>query len=450
MNFPKNFLFGAASSSYQIEGAWDEDGKGESIWDHFAHIPGKIKNGENGDIACDFYHRYRDDIQLMKEIGLQAFRFSINWPRVIPDGYGKVNIKGLDFYNRLVDELLAAGIKPCVNLYHWELPQTLQNLGGWMNRDCAKWFSEFSSVIADKLGDRVDDWMTLNEPMMSASLGYVLGYHAPGLKKPLQFFKVVHHLLLGHGLSVKAVRAEAPSCKIGIALDLRPVYPESESIKDLQAVKNADALMRRTFLDPIFNGTYPPLFNKQNILARARIKEGDLKIISTPIDYVGINTYSRDKVRYSRWAIGTGFTGPSEKTVDKEYVKDGIQYTAMNWEVYPQCIYEILMMLKKDYGNPDVYVTENGAAFTDTVENNRVHDIKRISYLKDHLTGVKQALDEGSNCKGYFVWSFIDNFEWSEGYCKRFGLIYVDYKTQKRIIKDSGLWYKNLITSNKC
>jgi beta-glucosidase len=449
MKFPENFVFGAAASSYQIEGAWNEDGKGESIWDRFSHKPGKIKNNETGDVACDFYHRYPEDIVLMKTLGLQAFRFSINWPRVLPEGRGRANPKGLDFYDRLVDELLKAGITPWVNLYHWELPQVLQDQGGWLNRDCAGWFSDYAALMAGRLGDRVTNWMTLNEPMMSAALGNVFGWHAPGFRRPWNFFKAVHHLLLGHGKAVRAIKASAPAARVGIALDLRPIHPASERELDQQAVRNADVVMRRIFLEPMFKGRYPDWFVKQFSLFRARIAEGDLSVIAAPLDFLGINTYSVDRVRFSRWTLGTGFIGVGNRAAAEEYVRDGVQYTAMGWEVYPNSLYEVLKMLKEDYGNPETYITENGAAFTDVVVDGRVHDEKRTAYLKAYLAGVKQALDEGSNCKGYFVWTLLDNFEWAEGYSKRFGLIYVNHQTQQRIIKDSGLWFKELIAGQK-
>jgi beta-glucosidase len=445
MKFHEKFVFGAASSAYQIEGAWNEDGKGESIWDRFAHTPGKIKNGENGDAACDFYHRYKEDVMLMKKLGLHAYRFSISWPRILPKGRGSVNTKGLDFYKRLVDELLAAGISPWVNLYHWDLPQILQDNGGWTNRDCAGWFADYAFIVANSLNDRVTNWMTLNEPMMAAALGHVMGIHAPGYRRPWSYFKIVHHLMLGHGLAVNAIRTSAPNSKVGIALDMRSIHPLTECEQDHRAVQNADALMRRTFLDPIFRGTYPSLFTGQNRLIRARIQDGDMQTIAAPLDYVGINTYSIDRVRYSRWAMGMGFTIPGDKPVEREYIRDGVQYTAMGWEVYPQALYEVLIMLKEEYGNPVTYITENGAAFTDILEYNQVHDDKRIAYLKAHLAGVKKALEEGSNCKGYFVWTLLDNFEWAEGYSKRFGLIHVDHKTQQRTIKDSGMWFKEFI-----
>ncbi|MBN1121229.1 MAG: beta-glucosidase [Anaerolineae bacterium] len=447
MNFPDGFVFGAAASSYQIEGVWNEDGKGESIWDRFAHTPGKIKNGDTGDVACDFYHRYAEDIALMKELGLHAYRFSINWPRVLPDGLGRVNEKGLDFYKRVVDELLAAGIKPCVNLYHWELPQALQDQGGWMNRDCAAWLADFAALMVESLGDRVTDWMTLNEPMMVAALGHVMGWHAPGYRKPLQFFKVVHHLMLGHGLAARSIKAGEPDAKVGIALDLRPIYPLTGSKKDRRAVVKADALMRRTFLDPIFHGEYPPQFTDQLWPARVKIEPGDMQTIAVPLDYVGINTYTRDRVRFNRWAIGMGFSGVGPEAPDGEFEQDGVQYTSMGWEVYPPVLYEVLMLLKNEYGNPACYVTENGAAFTDTVVDGRVHDEKRTAYLQAHLAGVRQAIDEGSNCRGYFVWTLLDNFEWAEGYSKRFGIVYVNHRTQERIVKDSGRWYQSLIAA---
>ncbi|MEJ2663111.1 MAG: family 1 glycosylhydrolase, partial [Spirochaetia bacterium] len=310
MKFPAEFIFGAASSAYQIEGAWNRDGKGESIWDRFAHTPGKIKNGDNGDIACDFYHRFKDDVALMKMLGLHAYRFSVSWPRILPRGRGRVNEKGLDFYKRLVDELLAAGIKPWVNLYHWDLPQGLQDKGGWINRDCTGWFADFSALVAGALGCKVTDWMTLNEPMMAAALGYAFGQHAPGLKRPLRFFKVIHHLLLGHGLAVKAVKAAAPAAKVGIALDLRPIFPLFPGEKNRKAVQNADTLMRRAFLDPLFKGTYPRFFHKQPWPIRARIKDGDMRIIAAPLDYIGINTSTVDRVSYPRGLINIGFSVP--------------------------------------------------------------------------------------------------------------------------------------------
>jgi beta-glucosidase len=448
MIFTDDFLFGAASSAYQIEGAWNEDGKGESIWDRFAHTPGKIKNGDTGDVACDFYHRYKDDVALMKELGLQAYRFSINWTRILPDGRGPVNHKGLDFYKRLVDELLRAGIRPYVTLYHWDLPQTLQDQGGWVNRDCAGWFADFSFVMVNNLGDRVRNWMTLNEPLMVALLGYLMGIHAPGYKRSQDFSTVVHHLMLGHGLATKAIRSESPQSRVGIALDIRPIHPITEGEEDQRAGQNAKDFMQRTFLDPIFRGAYPPSFTKRDRLVRSCIEEGDMDIIATPIDYLGINTYTRDQVRYDPSKSGLGFSGSGGKPVEEEYIKDGVQYTTMNWEVYPDALYEVLMMLKQDYGNPVTYVTENGAAFTDTVVDGRVHDENRITYYKGYLAGVKHALDEGSNCKGYFAWTLLDNFEWSHGYSKRFGLVHVDHKTQKRTIKDSGLWYKELIAAH--
>ncbi len=449
MKFPDEFVFGAASSAYQIEGAWKEDGKGESIWDRFAHTPGKIRNDENGDVACDFYHRYKDDIALMKSLGLQAYRFSVSWPRIFPEGRGSINEKGLDFYKRLVDELLAAGIRPWVNLYHWELPQALQDQGGWIHRDCAGWFSEFASLVANRLSDRVADWMTLNEPMVAAALGYVLGWHAPGYRTPWNFFKVIHHLMLGHGLAARAIKAASPDARVGIALDLRPICPLTDSEQDRRAARNADVFLRRTCLDPIFRGTYPLSFTRRNRLVRARIQEGDLQTIATPLDYVGINTYSIDRIRYSPWAIGMGFIGVDGKSSDQEYVKDGVQYTTMGWEVYPQSLYEVLMMIKRDYGNPTTLVTENGAAFADTVIDGCVHDQKRIAYYQAHLAGVKQAIDEGASCKGYFIWTFADNFEWAEGYSKRFGLVHVDHKTQQRTIKDSGLWFREFIAEQR-
>ncbi len=442
--FPKGFLFGAATAAYQIEGAHDSDGRGPSIWDTFSHRPGKIRNNDNGDVACSHYHRYKEDVALMKELGLGAYRLSTSWPRIFPEGTGRINRKGCDFYSYLVDELLEKNIVPFVTLYHWDLPQALQDRGGWANRDCAGWFGEYVEAVVKLFGDRVKHWITLNEPSAHAATGSLLGMHAPGKRNIFRYARTIHNLLRGHGTAVKIIRAINPGARAGITLDLRPFYPAAEGWPGKRAVRNADNTLMRPFLDSVFKGIYPAGFLRRNRLFLPRAYDEDLKLISAPVDFIGVNNYSRDRVRYIPVA---GFWPDTAKFPEAEYDKNGVQYTSMGWEVYPDSLYEVLMLLKNEYSNPAVYVTENGAAYTDTPAGGRVHDPLRVDFLKKYIASLKKALDCGANCRGYFVWSFMDNFEWSLGYGKRFGLVYVDYKTQRRMIKDSGYWYRDLIAA---
>ncbi len=442
--FPKGFIFGAATAAYQIEGAYNSDGKGQSIWDRFSHRPGKIKNKENGDTACDHYRRYKEDIALMKELGLGAYRFSISWPRIFPEGTGRINNKGCDFYSSLVDELLKNNIIPFVTLYHWDLPQALQDRGGWANRDCADWFGEYAEAVVKLLGDRVKHWITLNEPSAHAATGYLIGMHAPGKRNIFKYVRAVHNLLRGHGSAVRVIKGLCPSSNAGITLDLRPVYPMTDGMLGRRAARNADLTLMRPFLDSIFQGRYPQKFLRQNRLLLPCALDEDMKLISTPIDFIGVNNYSRDHVRYIPIA---GFWPDTGNFPEMEYDKNGVQYTSMGWEVYPDSLYEVLMLLKEEYDNPVTYITENGAAYTDVVESGNVRDRLRVDYYRQYTASLKKALDQGVNCRGYFAWSLLDNFEWHLGHSKRFGLIYVDYKTQKRIIKDSGYWYRDLIAA---
>lgn len=447
--FPKDFLFGSAAASYQIEGAWNEDGKGESIWDRFSHTPGKIKNGDTGDVACDHYHRYKEDISIMKELELESYRFSISWPRILPDGKGQVNSKGLDFYSRLVDNLLDNNIIPFITLYHWDLPQALQDKGGFMKRDCAKYFAEYVEVVAKHLGDRVKNWITINEIWINVMVGYLIAYHAPGKFRPWKAVNVLHNEMLGHGFAARVLKSLFPDSNVGVTLDLSPIYPLTHSEKDKKAVNIVDQFKNRITLDPILKGEYPPELLRKLSIFGPKIKPGDMEIINTPIDFLGINNYSRDFAYYRRWIPIFHAWMVSETMPDKEFVKDGIQYTKMGNQVFPQGIYEVLTRIKNEYGNIPTYITENGASFTDVLVNGEVHDNLRIDYLQAYIKKVYQALQEGVDVRGYFLWSFIDNFEWAEGYFQRFGIVYCDHKTQDRFIKDSGKWYAGLIKSKK-
>lgn len=439
--FPEDFLWGAATSAYQIEGAWNEDGKGESIWDRFVRIPGKIENGDTGDVACDHYHRFREDVALMKAIGLKAYRFSVSWPRVLPRGDGPVNPKGLDFYDRLVDELLASGIIPVLTLYHWDLPQALQDRGGWISRDTAYIFADYAAAVAKRLGDRVPFWITHNEPWVVAWPGYAWGKLAPGMENLELAIQAAHHLLLSHGLAVEALRDFLPEkAQVGIVLNLSPVHPVSPSPADQEAARKAEGFLNRWFLDPLFCASYPA--DMVGLLGplTPKVTAGDMRVISRRLDFLGVNYYTRQVVR--------GAGAPAPFGVELVSVP-GAEYTEMGWEVYPDGLYELLLRVHRDYRPPAIIVTENGAAFPDELSpNGRVHDSKRVEYLREHIKSCHRALREGVPLRGYFVWSLLDNFEWAYGYTKRFGLFYVDYKTQRRIPKESADFYARVIAEN--
>jgi beta-glucosidase len=440
LKFPKDFIWGAATSAYQIEGAWNEDGKGPSIWDTFSHKAGKVANNENGDIAVDHYHRYKDDVKLMADLGLKAYRFSIAWTRILPDGKGKVNQKGLAFYDRLVDELLKHNIEPYACLFHYDLPQALQDKGGWPNRDTAYAFADYARVVSDHLTDRVKMIFTHNEPWVTAILGYFLGDHAPGIKDPIAGIKALHHLMLSHGLAYEAIRASAKQpVKIGITLNLNPMYPATESKKDREASQRVDTLVNRSVLDPLLKGTSPIReLALTKLLSRSLIKEGDLEKIKH-VDVLGVNYYSRSVLRHGGVPIVS-----AEQTFPK-----GNEYSGM-WEIYPEGMYEILMRIWKDYRPAcEMMVTENGVPVPDGVDfDGRVRDERRIRYLQNHIAQVHRAIKAGVPVKGYFHWSLTDNFEWALGYAPRFGLVYVDYKTLKRTVKDSGRWFAEVIQHN--
>ncbi len=441
--FPSNFLWGAATAAYQIEGAVREDGRGESIWDRFSHTPGKIENGDTGDIACDHYHQYPTDLQLMKELGIQSYRFSIAWPRIFPTGKGQSNQAGIDFYHRLIDLLLENEIKPLVTLYHWDLPQGLQDLGGWGNRDIVGYFRDYAQTVFEAYGDRVDQWITLNEPWVFAFAGNYEGIHAPGKTDLREAIRVSHHALLAHFATVKTFReANPPSHQIGIALSLSPTEPASANQADQIVAAIADGFLNRWFLDPVLKGTYPQdlaRLYQAHLTEIPNLDEAIEGFSGNPVDFIGVNYYFRTVVRYA----------PEKGIFGYEKVNPTGKYTEMGWEVYPEGLFKLLARIAKDYQNPPVYITENGAAFLDNSSAAAViEDPDRVAYLQTHLEAAKRAIESGVNLQGYFVWSLLDNFEWAEGLSKRFGLIYVDYQNQQRIVKRSGLWYKNLIRNN--
>ncbi|MBX9876918.1 MAG: beta-glucosidase [Candidatus Obscuribacterales bacterium] len=433
LSFPPHFLWGAATASYQIEGAWNEGGKGESIWDRFSHTPGKVRDGDTGDIACDHYHRFAEDIKLMRDMGIKAYRFSISWPRVIPNGSGPVNWVGLDFYDRVVDALLVAGIEPWVTLYHWDLPQALQDKGGWTNRDVLGYFADYAACMTRRLGDRVHNWMTINEPWVISFLGNNTGEHAPGIKDEKITLQVAHNLMVGHGMAVQAIRADQPKSKVGIVFSLSPAEAETHSPGDMRAAQMSWETGSGWFLDPILKAHYPTGAWSAYGANVPDVKPGDFALTSQKLDFVGVNYYFRTLV--------------NEKG-NVEQIK-GSEYTEMGWEVHAPSLRGLLNRMKSEYQLPPVYITENGAAFKDEVSaDGQVHDPRRLNFIKDHLTAVRDAINDGVDVRGYFVWSLMDNFEWAHGFSKRFGVTHVDYKTLKRTVKDSGKWYAKVIKAN--
>jgi len=448
VSFPKDFIWGTATSSYQIEGASFEDGKGKSIWDTFSHTPGKVLNGDTGDTACDHYHRYKEDVMHMKQLGLKSYRFSISWPRVFPEGRGKVNQKGLDFYKALVEELLKNGIQPMATLYHWDLPQALQDRGGWDNRDTIGYFTDYADTIFRSLGDRVSLWITHNEPFCTSMLGNYTGENAPGYNDPALAVRVSHNLLLSHAETVALYRQSNMKGKIGITLILYPVHPLTQIPGDINAARRMDGVINRWFLDPVLKGRYPEdiLEIYESELNSPDIREGDMeKIASNSIDFLGVNYYTRMVVKYSENDPLLGY---------EEVIPEGAVRTGIGWEIYPEGLYEMLSRIHNEYGQPEIFITENGAAYDDKIVSDasggdgHIHDPERIKYLERHLMEVNRAIKEGVNVKGYYLWSLLDNFEWDYGYSQRFGIIHVDYKTQERRWKSSAYWYRDVIDKN--
>lgn len=436
MPFPKDFLWGVATSSYQIEGGGLGEGRGECIWHRFSNTPGKTKNGDTGEVACDHLHRYAEDVALMKSLGVQAYRFSISWTRVIPQGTGTTNPAGLDFYDRLVDELLNTGIQPFVTLYHWDFPQALQDEGGWANPASPQWFAEYADLMTRRLGDRVRGWITHNEPWCISILSNLMGIHAPGLQDPPTAYKVAHHLNLAHGAAIQVIRQNCPTTPAGIVLNLYPSMPATDSAQDAQAAQLYDGWFNRWFLDPVFKGEYPADMVELLAPALEGIDLSAVKAAAQPMDFLGVNFYTRAVVRWDD-ASPLKF-----ENVDPE----NVPVTAMDWEIYPQGLTDILVRVHQDYQPPAIYVTENGAAFSDPEpDNGAVADPDRQAYIQRHFAAAERAIEQGVPLRGYFVWSFMDNFEWAEGYDLRFGIVHVDYITQKRIPKQSALWYRDFI-----
>ncbi|MCU1421412.1 MAG: bglA1 [Microbacteriaceae bacterium] len=458
ITWPKGFLWGAATAAAQVEGAAHEDGKEDSIWDEFARLPGAVQNGDTPEVAVDHYHRMPQDVALMKELGLGVYRFSTSWARIKP-GDREVNKQGLAFYSRLVDELLEAGIVPWLTLYHWDLPQAVEETGGWANRDTAYRYLDFANVVYDVLGDRVARWTTFNEPLCSSLIGYAAGDHAPGRQEPAAALAALHHQHLGHGLVVQRLRersiADARPIELGITLNLTNAIPgDPNDPVDVEAARRVDALWNRAFLDPILRGSYPEdlLQDVGDLGLNAAIKPGDLEQIHQPIDFLGVNHYHDDAVSgHPTTVVGEREFKPTDRPtssslVGSEYVTfplRGLPRTDLGWEVNPAGLRVLLLRLTAEYPQlPPLYITENGAAYTDVVsEDGAVHDDLRKKYILDHIAAVGEAIEGGADVRGYFVWSLLDNYEWAWGYGKRFGMVYVDYDTQERIVKDSGLAY---------
>lgn len=438
IRFPGDFLWGAATSAYQIEGSPLADGAGASNWHRFAHTPGMTANGDTGDVACDHYRRSQDDVKLMQQLGLNAYRFSISWSRILPDGIGAVNPAGLSFYDRLVDTLLAHGITPNATLFHWDLPAGLEDRGGWLNRDIAGWFAEYASIVVKRLGDRVAMWATLNEPWVVTDGGYLHGTLAPGHRSPYETPIASHNLLRAHGAGIQAIRA-AGGKRPGLVVNLEPKYPASQSPEDLAATRRADAYMNRQYLDPVFLGRYPAELAQIYGDAWPAFPAGDFKLIQQPLDWLGINYYTRAVVNHDprAWPVGAGRVRQPQH-----------RYTEMDWEVYPQALTDVLLWLKREYPAIPLFITENGAAFADPPQfSGAVDDPLRVQYYREHLRAAWLALQQGVDLRGYFAWSLLDNLEWSAGFSKRFGLVHVDFSTQVRTPKASARFYTEVIRS---
>lgn len=439
--FPKEFVWGTATASYQIEGAHDEDGRTPSIWDVFSHTPGKVYEGHTGDIACDHYHRYKEDVKLLAELGIKSYRFSISWTRIFPER-GKLNPIGIGFYRNLIQELRRYHIEPLVTIYHWDLPQYLQDEGGWTVRSTVDAYVEYATALFQELGDLVPKWITHNEPWCASFLSYGIGEHAPGHQDWHEATAAAHHLLLSHGKAVEVYRTLGLPGQIGITLNLTPVDPFSHAAEDVAAARRLDGFSNRWFLDPIFHGAYPQdmmeLFESYLGHKVDFVQANDLQIISVANDFLGVNFYTR---HVAKWA--------NDSLLQVDLVASGLPVTDMGWEIAPDGLYELLSRLKREYTELPLYITENGAAFADSLDRGQVDDHQRIDYLREHFIAAHRFIVEGGNLQGYYVWSFLDNFEWAFGYSKRFGIVYVDYPTQERIPKASAKWYQRVASENQ-
>jgi len=447
---PRGFELGVATASYQIEGAVDEGGRGPSIWDTFSHTPGRVVGGDTGDVACDHYHRYAQDVALMADLGVDSYRLSVAWPRIQPLGRGAANPQGLAFYDRLVDALLERGIAPALTLYHWDLPQALEDVGGWRNRDTAQRFAEYAALVHDHLGDRVQRWITLNEPWCSSILGYANGRHAPGAKEGEGALAAAHHLLLGHGLAVAALRADASQGQqVGITLNLQPVTAATTSAADIAASERSLMQSNLLFTDPVLEGQYPELARRTyaGLTDFGFLHDGDLATIAAPLDFLGVNYYFPSRVREAPYLQADPALRTADDLGTADVLEPGEELTAMGWPVEPAGLTRLLVWLRDTYPMlPPIYVTENGRACDDVVDaGGQVDDPDRVRYLDGHLRAVMDAVDAGVEVRGYYCWSLMDNFEWAEGYGKRFGLVHIDYATQRRTPKTSFAWFRGLI-----
>jgi len=444
VRFPKGFHWGTATASYQIEGAWQEDGKGESIWDRFTHTPGKIKKGHTGDVACDSYHRFADDIELMRAMNQTSYRFSIAWPRIQPNGTGTANAKGLDHYRRFIDALLDAGIRPFPTLYHWDLPQALEERGGWPERDTAGRFADYAEKVIRALGDRVSHWMIFNEPSIFTVMGYLAGIHAPGRRDPDAFLRATHTVNLAQGEAFRAMRAVRPNAVIGTAFNMSACEPAGDSDADQAAAERWHALVNLWYLEPALHGRYPDAFVDGAPLERMGVRDGDLERIRAPLDFLGINLYTRTLVKHhedDKFGLKALPVGPLGGN-------DGPK-TDFGWEVWPKALYDVLMRITRDYGRPVLEVTENGCSYGDGPDARGViQDSRRIEFYQGFLQAVANAIEHGADVRGYHAWTLLDNFEWSEGFEQRFGLAWVDFASTNRTLKESGRWYGRVAAEN--
>ncbi|MFZ1049795.1 MAG: GH1 family beta-glucosidase [Candidatus Sulfotelmatobacter sp.] len=447
IRFPKNFFWGTATAAYQIEGAWKQDGKGESIWDRFAHTPGKIKNGDTGDLACDSYHCWREDVALMRAMNLNSYRFSISWPRIQPSGSGPANSKGVDYYSRLVDALLEARIRPFVTLYHWDLPQALEEAGGWPNRDTASRFADYAAVVARALGNRVSDWMLFNEPLAFTYRGYLEGTHAPGRQSLFAFLRASHTVNMAQGAGFNALKAARPSARVGTAFSMSPCEPATNSEEDRLAAERAHAITNVWFLEPALNGRYPEALAFLPDTAMG-IRSSDLDMMKAPLDFIGINLYYRTIASapsaMERFSHAQQWLFPVKMMGGEQGPK-----TSMGWEIWPQALYDMVMRITRDFSRPVIEISESGCAYNDGPDaDGAILDTRRIEYHRQYLQALARAMADGADVRGYHAWSLLDNLEWAEGFSQRFGLAYVDFKTQQRTVKQSGRWYAKVAAGN--